>query len=71
MKNLLYYGMKKSGFMMILFLPPEVDCILEAVFIVSPKRQYLGIFDPTTPIPSEKELPMAPTQCGKFLKNVP
>ena len=57
--------------MMILFLPPEVDCILEAVLIVSPKRQYLGIFDPTTPIPNEKELPIAPTQCGKFLKNVP
>ena len=27
---------------------PE-DCILEVVLIVSPKRQYRGILDPTTP----------------------
>lgn len=26
-----------------------VDSILLAVFTVSPKRQYLGIFSPTTP----------------------
>ena len=26
-----------------------VDSILEAVLTVSPKRQYLGIFKPTTP----------------------
>ena len=25
------------------------DSILEAVFTVSPKRQYRGIFEPTTP----------------------
>ena len=36
-------------------LPSDVDCILEAVFIVSPKRQYLGIFDPTTPVPQKIE----------------
>ena len=30
-------------------VPSDVDCILEAVLMVSPNRQYLGIFDPTTP----------------------
>ncbi len=30
-------------------LPSEDDCILDAVLIVSPKRQYLGILVPTTP----------------------
>ena len=29
--------------------PSEDDCILDAVLIVSPKRQYLGILVPTTP----------------------
>ena len=32
-----------------IFSPSDVDCILDAVFIVSPKRQYLGILVPTTP----------------------
>ena len=30
-------------------LPSEDDSILDAVLIVSPNRQYLGIFVPTTP----------------------
>lgn len=30
-------------------LPTPVDSILEAVFTVSPNRQYLGILDPTIP----------------------
>ena len=30
-------------------LPSEVLCILEAVLTVSPNKQYLGIFSPTTP----------------------
>lgn len=30
-------------------LPVPVDSIRLAVFTVSPKRQYLGIFKPTTP----------------------
>ena len=30
-------------------IPAPVDSILEAVLTVSPKRQYLGILDPTTP----------------------
>ena len=30
-------------------LPAPVDSILEAVFTVSPNRQYLGIAVPTTP----------------------
>lgn len=29
--------------------PSLVDSILEAVFTVSPNKQYLGIFVPTTP----------------------
>ena len=31
------------------YIPSDEDSILEVVLIVSPKRQYLGIFDPTTP----------------------
>ena len=30
-------------------LPVPVDSILEAVFTVSPNKQYLGILSPTTP----------------------
>ena len=30
-------------------LPSPEDCILEVVLMVSPKRQYRGILDPTTP----------------------
>ena len=34
----------------LLFVSPSPDdCILEHVLMVSPKRQYRGIFDPTTP----------------------
>ena len=32
-----------------LYIPSPDDCILDVVLIVSPNRQYLGIFDPTTP----------------------
>ena len=31
------------------YLPSPVDSILLAVFTVSPNKQYLGIFKPTTP----------------------
>lgn len=31
------------------FAPKPLDSILEAVFTVSPKRQYRGIVRPTTP----------------------
>jgi len=31
-------------------LPSPVDSIREATFTVSPKRQYLGIACPTTPV---------------------
>ena len=30
-------------------IPSPEDCILDVVLMVSPKRQYRGIFDPTTP----------------------
>jgi hypothetical protein len=33
----------------IISLPAPVDSILEAVFTVSPNKQYLGIVRPTTP----------------------
>lgn len=34
---------------MLIFPGSLVDCILEAVFTVSPKKQYLGTLIPTTP----------------------
>lgn len=32
-----------------------VDCILDAVLTVSPKKQYLGILIPTTPATADPE----------------
>ena len=37
-----------------IFPSSEVDCILEAVLIVSPNKQYRGILDPTTPLKKEE-----------------
>jgi len=37
-------------------LPIELDSIREAVLTVSPNKQYLGIFKPTTPATQGPEI---------------
>lgn len=42
----------------IIHIPCPLDSILDAVFTVSPNKQYLGILSPTTPVthgPREKK----------------
>lgn len=46
-----------------ILLTGQVDCILEAVLTVSPKRQYLGNLVPTTPPTTSPEcIPKQVTQ---------
>ena len=49
----LSYGIPKVDCIAITFTPAPWDSILLAVFTVSPNKQYLGIFNPTTPATTE------------------
>lgn len=50
--------------------PSPLDSILDAVLTVSPKRQYLGMAKPTTPVAHGPEIVKFGNQCsGKIVDN--